>query len=120
MLHPRGFALPVRLLAAMLSLSLPLVAVRPVAAVEAAGSAVTADELVRQLGAASPQAREAASVALAQRGPGVRALLVDAVRSAASPPEVRLRAGALLLATPWDRPADPAPVRRALEGYGKK
>src|SRR5437868_1553575 len=108
MLHSRGFALPVRLLTAVLSLpvSLSLVIASRAEAAEARppAGAVATEELVRQLGAASPQAREAASSALAQRGPGVRALLVETVRSAASPPEVRLRAGALLLATPWDRP----------------
>jgi tetratricopeptide (TPR) repeat protein len=112
-----ALSLPLPLLVAARSAAAAAAEARPAAA---AANALAAEELVRQLGAASPQAREAASAALAQRGPGVRALLVEAVRSAASAPEVRLRAGALLLATPWDRPADPPTVRRALEGYGKK
>src|SRR3982751_979423 len=120
MLHPRGSALQLRLLAAVLSLAVASAHAGAAEARPPAESVIATEELVRQLGAARPQAREAASAALAQRGAGVRALLVEAVRSSASTPEVRLRAGALLLATPWYRPTDPAPVRRVLEGYGKK
>lgn len=76
------------------------------------------DALIRDLAEPDPTVRQNAARRLLDMGLQIRPALKQAVQS--DHPQIRARAGQLLMELPWHRPADAPIVRQMLEGYGSR
>src|SRR5688572_16686108 len=102
------------LLSVLLSSTLALAAPAP----EAARAPNEVQALIDALADSDPAARNDAAERLKAMGAAARPALLEATKS--TDPEIRSRAGHLLLELPWHRPEDPPPVKEALADYGRQ